>query len=196
MGFETEGRSLPRIPRLQFRAPILVAAWAIVGVLLNAGQYWLLKSLWLGAYLLLGIHAAFGLALLVWLFVAKQRTGRCVVAMALMLPVLFLFAEQISFATARDQFDRVLGNVLVGADVSGVEGVRYDPAQSGMVAFDWVRGIPDGGVAVVYDPSDVVSGVSMANWQTTAPELADLLNGEPSSCHRIGEPHYYICDFQ
>jgi hypothetical protein len=182
---------------------VLTAAWLIVGIGVNAAQYWLLQTLWLGGYLIFALHALWGVALLVWMiWFSRQQTVRSAAVLAVLLPILFFAGPMLGFATASPLFDRVVSDLAAGrlqarsdGEASRAHGVRFatSPTRRDLVVFQVLAGIPDGIVAYVYDGSDAVGRLS------THPSIADdlmvFVSGQPEACEPMIKRHYFLCDF-
>lgn len=181
----------------------LVAAWLIVGIALNAAQYWLVQRLWLGGYLILAVHALWGAGLLVWMiWFSRQQTVQSAAAMVVLLPTLFFASPTLAFAMVSPRFDRVVSEVAAGrlgnrpdGEAGWAHGVRFatSPGRRDLVVFQVLAGIPDGIIAYVYDGSDAAGQLSRRS--SIAEELMAFVSGQPEACEPLIKAHYFLCDF-
>lgn len=182
---------------------IHILVWVMAGLVINGAQYWLFKSSILGLLPML-VHFVWGLVLVaVWLFKARWLAlGAMLVVMAAM----WRLSGDIGFMVARPMFDEIVEDVKAGRIVldeasaygeqvsaDGVE-FRFTKDRPGVLVFPWIMGIPDGGWAYAYDPSDSLSKVKAGTISDDDP-IVGLVIGHPVDCVRVTDPHYYKCIF-
>lgn len=194
-----------------------VALWLSIGVLLNASQLWLFQSLWILAALPFLAHALWGvwLAAIYLLEIFKRSDRQFVLAfytMLLLLPGLALLSvspilrdigDRAVFIVRKAEYDRVVAEVAAGVSPAllpwsmdnRIGGFSFDSANPKLIVFRWFNGVPDGGSAIVYDETDSVQRIEQEGYKTVSPQLPDLLVGEPMSCERYADTHYFMCYF-
>ena len=180
-----------------------VVLWLASGLVLNGAQLWLFQTIWLAALLVLGVHGLWVLVLLVWLWRGARRQSHwSAAAMVILFPAMGILSDRIAFTGARFAFDAVIADIEAGritqptgyyGEAHGVE-FRFFQSKEPLVVFNWIKGFPDGGAAFVYDARENINDRISAGGMY-ASRISNLLMGQATSCERIADPHYYVCDF-
>lgn len=196
---------------------LLVAIWLATGLVLNASAVWLYQSFWILAAPIFIVHAVLGLSLagLYLLRVLKKEGRQFVLALCAMLfllpalallsmsPILIGVGDHVVFALRKADYSRVVADIEAGrypeplpwSQDNRLGGYTYDSADPALIVFRWFNGVPDGGSAIVYDPTDSVMQQQANGSGAIMPRLEHLLTGDGVVCKDFAEPHYLMCYF-
>lgn len=194
---------------------VLTLLWLGTGVILNMAWTWFYQAMWIMQLIPIGAHFLWGVVQTSSFgFIAFQRPRLWLLAgpMALGLAgfwfgagLLGQWGDRAAFAVLRPGYDRVVAAVArgpigepayVGTRGGRHSGVRftYRPETPGLIAFNWVDGIPDGGSAIIYDASDAALGTVKED-EGIGRAIGDLVNGHVRGCSQFAKPHYLMCHF-
>jgi hypothetical protein len=168
------------------RAPLVawlcLGAWFAAGAAMHLGGTWLFQNLWILELLPFAVHLLWGVAQTAWFALVLRRWRLAAVMVAGLVGFWFGSAllsdlgDRAAFVFIRPAFDRVVAQ------------------KTGLVAFAWTAGVPDGGSAIVFDPDDALAR-PIDPGAAIKEDVDRLVNGNVRACSRFANPHYYMCSF-
>ena len=195
------------------RKPIALSLfWLAAGVALHMSMIALLSRLWVGALVPWGLHLAVGAVLAAYLAIrfAASRNLVTGIALALVLAGLtvFIFARGslmdagnvIAFRWLQPAYQRVIDTAAMKMDAraalisSGPDDqvqFAYFSDETDLIVFPWLNGVPDGGLALVYDRS----GEIPAAGSVRSARLHELVYSGSSRCRPFGAASFFLCEF-